>query len=704
MFRSMNFFGLRRTSLRQRSRGTGTPESLEQRALLTVSAAFTSATGVLEVLGDEDANAIEVSADAAGNLQVNDGAISISGDVPTLLNTTQISIKGLGGDDILTLNEVNGVLPSGYLHGGEGNDYLSGSSNIDSLRGGSGADTLLGNLGNDSKLAQGGDDLIVWNNGDGSDFMEGGGGIDIVQVNGADAAGDDFFIDADSDRVRLARQNLGLFQLDIGTTETVNVNGQGGDDIIVGTNDLVGLTSLDLDGGEGNDELRGGGGDDYLAGGSGDDTLIGNRGNDIKRGEGGNDLLIWNNGDGSDLMEGGAGNDTLQVNGADGLGDDFAINPNGSRVAFARNNLGLFQLDIGTTESLDVFGLGGDDTIMGSTGLDGLISVAEYGGAGNDYLSGTDGVDQLFGGDGDDTLIGNLGNDIKLGQGGNDLTIWNNGDGSDLMEGGAGTDAVQVNGADAAGDDFLTTPNGARVQFERRNLGLFQLDIGTTESLEVDGEGGADTIGGSVGLDPLIGLTFNGGAGDDYLSGSDGQDVLNGGDGNDTLVGNLGNDSKYGDAGDDLIVWNNGDGSDLMEGGIGTDVVQVNGADAAGDDFAIDANGSRVRFQRNNLGLFQLDIGTTETLEVNGQGGDDAIIGTNELAGLIELDLDGGSGNDELRGGGGDDYLAGGDGDDTLIGNLGNDIKLGQGGNDLTIWNNGDGSDLMEGGAGTDAV
>ena len=72
----------------------------------------------------------------------------------------------------------------------------------------------------------------------------------------------------------------------------------------------------------------------------------------------GNDLLIVNNGDGSDFLEGGAGNDFVQVNGANGAGDDFSIDPNGA--------------------------------------------VVRDGGEGNDLL---------IGGDGNDVLLGDRGND-----------------------------------------------------------------------------------------------------------------------------------------------------------------------------------------------------------------------------------------------------------------------------------------------------
>ena len=370
----------------------------------------------------------------------------------------------------------------------------------------------------------------------------------------------------------------------------------------------------------------------------------------------------------------GAGNDFVQVNGANGAGDDFSIDPNGDRVRFQRNNLGLFTLDIGTTENLDVNGQGGSDVIIGAVGLDGLISLDLDGGEGNDLLIGGDGIDVLRGGAGNDTLIGGKANDIVLGEAGNDLQIWNNGDGSDFFEGGSGTDTVQVNGADGAGDDFSISPNGNRVRFQRDNLGLFTLDIGTTENLDVNGQGGNDVITGSVELNGLISLDLDGGEGNDLLIGGDGADVLRGGAGNDTLLGNRGNDVVLGQDGNDLLIMNDGDGSDFLEGGEDIDTVQVNGSNTAGDSFRVDPNGERVRFRRTNLSQFTLNIGTTENLDVNGQGGGDVIIASTGLASLTDLDFDGGEGNDLLIGSDGADVLRGGAGNDTLLGGRGNDV------------------------------
>lgn len=106
--------------------------------------------------------------------------------------------------------------------------------------------------------------------------------------------------------------NCGPFSIWIERSpENLDVNGHGGNDVMIASSGLAGLISLDLDGGEGNDLLIGGDGADVLRGGAGNDTLLSNRGNDI--------LLA---GDGNDFMNGGA--DTDFLDGGDGR--DIAIN------------------------------------------------------------------------------------------------------------------------------------------------------------------------------------------------------------------------------------------------------------------------------------------------------------------------------------------------------------------------------------------
>ena len=266
---------------------------------------------------------------------------------------------------------------------------------------------------------------------------------------------------------------------------------------------------------------------------------------------------------------------------------------------------------------------------------------------------------------------------------------------------------------DAAGTIFI---NGGAVTVTGGTA-----TVANTSLIQVFGTGGNDMISldetngalpaaqlfGGAGNDTLIGGSGNdqlfGGAGNDTLLGKAGNDLLFGGDGNDTLIGGTGNDQMFGQAGNDLMIWNPGEGTDLMEGGDGNDTAEVNGGNGA-ETFTITPNGTRVRFDRVSPAPFSLDIGTTENLVLHAGGGDDTITAGNGLAGLINLTLDGGDGNDTITGGDGNDVLIGGAGNDVVIGGRGNDnAQLGSG-DDTFVWNPGDGSDTVDGGDGTDTL
>ena len=212
------------------------------------------------------------------------------------------------------------------------------------------------------------------------------------------------------------------------------------------------------------------------------------------------------------------------------------------------------------------------------------------------------------------------------------------------------------------------------------------------------GGDGNDTLIGGSGDDELFG-----GAGNDTLEGMGGNDLLFGGAGDDTLIGGSGNDQLFGEAGNDRMIWNQGDGTDLDEGGAGTDTVVVNGGNMA-EQFTATPNGTRVRVDRVSPDPFSLDIGTTENLVVHMNGGDDTFTGSNGLAALISLTVDGGAGNDTITGGDGNDVLIGGAGNDTITGGRGNDIISGGTGDDLFVWNPGDGSDTIDGQGGNDTL
>ena len=221
---------------------------------------------------------------------------------------------------------------------------------------------------------------------------------------------------------------------------------------------------------------------------------------------------------------------------------------------------------------------------------------------------------------------------------------------------------------------------------------------GAIPAADLFGGDGNDTLTGGSGNDLLFGQ-----AGNDTLLGKGGNDLLFGGDGNDTLTGGAGDDQVFGQAGDDTMIWNPGDGSDLLEGGDGNDTAIVNGGNGS-ETFSITANGTRVRFDRLDPAPFTLDIGTTENLIVHANGGDDVITASNGLAGLINLTLDGGAGNDTITGGDGNDTLLGGDGNDVVTGGRGNDVAQLGSGDDTFVWNPGDGSDTVDGQAGFDTL
>jgi len=244
----------------------------------------------------------------------------------------------------------------------------------------------------------------------------------------------------------------------------------------------------------------------------------------------------------------------------------------------------------------------------------------------------------------------------------------------------ANTALIQVFGQ---GDNDTITLNESSGALPRANL------FGGT---------GNDAITSGSGNDQLFGQTGN-----DTLLGKGGNDFLFGGTENDVLTGGDGDDQMFGEAGDDRMIWNPGDDSDLMEGGDGIDTAEVNGGNGA-EQFTVTANGTRVRFDRLDPAPFALDIGTTENLVVHMNGGDDTFSATGNLAALIQVTVDGGTGNDTILGGNGNDLLLGGDGNDFLDGQQGNDTVLLGAGNDVFQWDPGDGNDVIEGQAGLDTL
>lgn len=717
-------------------------EILDSRATPAVTAIFSPTAGLLWVLGDSASNTITVGRNAAGAILVNAGAVPIQGGTPTVANTTTISVFGQGGDDTLRINEANGAMPGAYLFGGAGNDSLTGGSGADILFGqmgddtlagkggadvlfgGAGNDTLTGGDGDDQVFGESGNDRMIWNPGDDTDLNEGGSGVDTVEVNGGNGS-EVFTTTANGARVRFDRITPAPFSLDIGTSESLVVNANGGDDQFSATGNLASLIQITVNGGAGNDTILGGNGADVLSGGDGDDFIDGNQGNDVAFLGAGNDVFRWDPGDGSDTVEGQAGNDTMLFNGSN-IGELMDVSANGARVRFTRN-VGNIVMDLGGIESINVNALGGADSITVND-LSGTEVTAV-----NLNLAATGG-----GGDAQTDVV----------------TVYGtNGDDSVLVVGGGTSYSV------------IGLPALVSVAGGEATDGLHVLTVGGDDSVA------ADTLDSGV-----VALTVDAGTGHDTILGSRGADVLLGGDGDDFIDGNQGNDVAFLGAGDDVFQWDPGDGSDTIEGQDGGDLMLFFGSNAS-ENIDILANGGRVLFIRD-VGNVTMDLNDVEAVEFRAlDGSDDIEVG--DLSGTdltrVELDLRGSGGggdgaadsltvnatqgddvfgalgdaggvsvfglqatvnifhqeqaNDRLtlnalggddvvnatsleadgiqlaiNGGLGADLMIGSDGNDVFNGGDGDDTALMGAGDDTFVWNPGDDNDIIEGQSGFDSM
>ena len=492
----------------------------------------------------------------------------------------QLVVNALGGNDSVTAAGLPASVVGLSVDGGAGNDTITGGDGNDVLIGGDGDDLIDGGRGNDVAFMGAGNDTFVWNPGDGSDVVEGQGGADTLQFNGSNAT-ENIDLSANGSRLRMFR-DVGNVTMDVNGVEQVNVVAMGGADTLT-VNDLsgTGVSRINLDlsaspgsgtgdgqadtvivnGTSGADGIKvfgsasgisvtglaasvhisgidpaidnltvnalagndmvdasglkanaialtenGGDGDDDLVGSAGNDLIIGGRGNDMAQMGAGDDTFVWNPGDGSDVVEGQSGNDTLQFNGSN-VAENIDLSANGSRLRMFRD-VGNVTMDVAGVEQVNVVALGGADTLTVNdlTGTDVTavnLDLASPPGSGT--------------GDGQpDTVIVN-------GTNGND-TIIVAGDASGVAVLGLAAQ-VNITGSEAANDRL--TVNALSGDDVVDATGLPAGVIGLTE----DGGDGDDVLIGSAGND-----TLTGGAGDDVLIGGPGQDVLDGGPGNNILI------------------------------------------------------------------------------------------------------------------------------------------------------------------------
>jgi Ca2+-binding RTX toxin-like protein len=548
----------------------------------TADASYTTKVkgGTLTVKGNgaSDKLALRLKSGDPTTLQIDVGANGSADFSIDRATFSDLHVKAGGGDDLVRIDDRNGALTTTTptrIDGAGGRDTLLGGAGEETLDGGRGADTVDGNRGDDDIDLGAGNDRFTWDPGDGSDTVDGGsGGRDAMTFNGANIA-ESFELAANGSHAAFTR-NVGAVRIDTtdleevdlsagggadryeigdlaptavrrlqtdlgkdgavdrllvdgttgndtitaagnagsttvsglaatlgiagadGASDTLTIDGLDGDDRISAAALTANAMKLTEDGGTGDDTLLGGAGADTQVGGDDNDVVDGNQGNDTALLGGGDDRFTWDPGDGSDIVEGAVGADTLTFNGS-AVAEQFEASANGRRVRFTRN-VGNIVMDLNGVERVDTNALGGSDRLT------------------VDDLAGTDLT----------AVNGDLASD-----GAADRVVVNATNGNDVVSVGGAAGTVDVSG--------LAT----RVHLAGAEA--------ANDALAVNALGGDDVVdAGGLAAD-AIGLTADGG------------------DGNDVLIGGAGPDTLLGQANDDVLL--GGPGVDTLDGGPGNNIV-----------------------------------------------------------------------------------------------------------------------------------
>jgi Ca2+-binding RTX toxin-like protein len=623
------------------------------------------------------------------------------------------SIMGGDGNDTV---DASGMTVAVTLYGGSGDDSITGGSQADSMLGESGNDTITGGLGNDQLSGGDDSDTFVWNNGDGSDTVEGGSGQNVQIFNGSATLADVINLTAASGRVVLSRTLPTAVTIDMAGVQTLNVNTLAGGDsvtvnslagtdmqlvniapgadadavivngtntadqisaVIDGTNvkvlglvpvvDILSPTladTLTINGLQGDDVIKSGLGVDstigvVLSGDEGNDTLSGDA---TLLGGAGNDSFVVPLG--TNTIDGGAGNDTILVAGSD-FADTITVTQNATvDISVTSGSVPTTSVNtVSNVEVISISALAGDDTILSNGtgtiatyihGGDGndtinatslLALTTIYGGSGNDTLTGGTSVDNIYGEAGQDVISGGIGNDQLFGGDDSDLFLWNPGDGNDTTDGGSGTDAFIATGT--AGSDCLDiAPDNTFVTQAR-----VPVEVPTS------------TQNGSI------------------------------------LAGNLEHVSLVGGAGADLFMVNALVPTPVtavdidMGAGAGVEDMAIVKTSNAGNVLTATPSATNATVDVNGLSALVRLYNTTldDLLAIQGGYGDDTISVSPQTLTLIQVQVDGGGGDDLIKGstlamgGDGNDTLIGTPGNDTLAGGMGDDSISGLAGNDLLL-------------------
>ncbi len=625
--------------------------------------------------------------------------------------TTQATIRGLGGHDVLDLSAYTSPLDVLLTALGT-NDGFAGIERNNGINFDDIDEFIAGTVPGIVDMITGMDVASTWTVDDGGydyspdgfvntlDFANfeqayGGAGDDTFNIRNTPTldlfggAGDDTFdFDVAADLTGSIEGNAGVDTLDyagftasgvtvdLSTGSATNVNG-GAAGSVTGVEDVTGSAQDDTITGDGNaNRLEGLAGEDTIFGLGGDDTLVGGADDDHLFGGIGGDIYEYADNWGQDDINeaAGEGTDTLNLTGAligltidlytaslqviQGLNTiDYLGNALENIIGSSGNDVVNFNDDgCGITGLLD--GHGGSDTLNYAAGYTSPVTVNLQTAA----ATGTGGIanfESMVGGSGSDTLIGQ---DVA-----NNWAVTANDAGT--LNGTFAFASVE-NLVGGAADDHFAFSNGVRVTGLVDGMGgtdtldyaLFT--FANPVNIKLDGAGTVDGYQGETTVSGLIYTLFDnidaviGGAGSDSLEGPlmDNVWVLTGPNAG-TLNGNFtfaSIENLTGNALSDTFIVNPGASVDGAINGIG--------------------GGDTIDFSGYNVPIY-VDLGTGLVL-INGGAG---VIpgGLSNFANVI-----GGSANDTLIGNGDANYLYGGPGDDFLSGLGGNDILDGGDGTD----------------------
>ncbi len=438
----------------------------------------------------------------------------------------------------------------------------------------------------------------------------------------------------------------------------LTVNGEGGDDTVVGTGDLDFVKgAVTVNGSAGTDKvvLQDGSasfGDTYAITAStvsrnffGGLTYAGIEGLTLNAETGNNAINVTSTASATPVsINGNGGNDTITLGSGnlDALQGKVAVDGGSGNDTVLHNDSAVSFSDAYSITSSTVSRafFGG----LGYAGVEGLTLNAE---TSNNAINVTSTTSATI-----LNVNGNGGNDtITLGGGNLDAL-----QGKVTVNGGSGSDTVVLNDSAAPFSDTYTI-SGKTVS---RNFfgGLTYQDI---EGLTLNAEAGNNTIHVADTSSSVM-YTLNGGAGTDTLAGPDLAKpwFLNG-----TNAGLLGKSVSFsgtenllGGAGDDKFFFTGGSVSGTISGGGGSDTL----------DYSVAGSGVSV------------NLGAGTATATGGVSGIENVLGS-----AFNDTLIGDAGSNILVGSAGNDLLLGGDGRDLLVGGAGTDVLNGQGGDDIVI-------------------